>query len=86
MVGELLNIMDSLITQKKAVLSHMQTRGSITPMEALRLYGCFRLGARIWDLEREGYIIDHKMERSAGKRFAVYSLVKQDTNGQLSFL
>ena len=33
---------------------HLIAHGSITPMEALNLYGCYRLGARVWDLRQAG--------------------------------
>lgn len=42
-------------TQKDMILEHLEKNGSITPLEAQRLYGCMRLGARIWDLKREGH-------------------------------
>lgn len=44
-------------TQKDQILEHMEKFGSITPLEAQRLYGCMRLGARIWDLKHEGHEI-----------------------------
>jgi hypothetical protein len=67
------------------ILHHLQTYGSITPVEALNEYGCFRLAARINDL-REEYDIDTTMiERTnrLGKKvkFAEYSLRKK---GQIS--
>lgn len=72
------------ISQKEAILQHMRTNGTITPMEALERYGCFRLGARIWELEKEDHIIEHSMGTAGGKRFAVYKLIKSDKTGQLS--
>lgn len=50
------------MTQIKAILEHLKKHGSITPFEALQEYGCFRLGARIWDLRDMGYEIDTEME------------------------
>lgn len=44
-------------TQSSAILDYMRSGHAITPLEALSLFGCFRLGARIWDLRREGYAI-----------------------------
>lgn len=44
-------------SQKDLILAHIEKHGSITPLEAERLYGCMRLGARIWDLRRDGYDI-----------------------------
>jgi len=44
-------------TQSSAILDYMLSGHAITPLEALDLFGCFRLGARIWDLRREGHEI-----------------------------
>jgi len=73
-------------SQKDKILRHMQEHGSISPMDALQLYGCFRLGARIWDLKHEGHLIEPSISSIGGKRFAEYRLVKCDKNGQLSLL
>lgn len=63
-------------TQQEKILEHMRDRGGITPLEALDLYGCFRLGARIYDLRRRGYTIISRMVSGAeGKKFSEYSLV-----------
>lgn len=43
--------------QKDQILEHIEKYGSITPLEAQRLYGCMRLGARILDLRKDGYEI-----------------------------
>lgn len=43
--------------QKEQILEHIEKYGSITPLEAQRFYGCMRLGARIWDLRKDGYAI-----------------------------
>lgn len=63
-----------LPSQKQAVLSHLKEYGSITPLEALKLYGCLRLGARISDLRDEGYEITTDIAK--GKRYAIYRLEK----------
>lgn len=39
----------------------MEENGAITPMEALKYTGCFRLASRIADLRHEGYEIDREM-------------------------
>jgi len=44
-------------SQKKQILEHIEAFGSITPIQALNLFGCFRLSARIWDLRHEGHSI-----------------------------
>lgn len=67
--------MDAIDTQRARILAHLQGGKSITPLEALNLYGCFRLGARIWDLRNEGYDIEMELVKNQnGKRFACYHL------------
>ena len=51
--------------QKDQILEHIEKYGSITPLEAQRLYGCMRLGARIWDLRKDGYEIVRESSRGA---------------------
>lgn len=74
-------------TQREQILSHLVNIGPITPLEALSLYGCFRLGARIWDLRDMGYDIQTEWEESNGKRYARYRIVqyKESEKGQLQF-
>lgn len=64
-------------TQCADILAYLRTGASITPLEALDMFGCFRLGARIWDLRRLGVDIDSKMIRLPnGKRVAEFRLAK----------
>src|ERR1019366_597999 len=37
------------------ILETLKVGDSVTPLDALRLWGCFRLGARIWDLRYGKY-------------------------------
>ena len=67
------------MTQCERILRHLQAYGSITQAEAVTEYGCYRLGARIWDLKAQGVPI--KSETVTGKNrygertcFARYSL------------
>ena len=41
--------------QAERVLKYMRDFGSITQLEAMQDLGCMRLGARVYDLKREGY-------------------------------
>lgn len=61
-------------SQNQAILEHLQSGNAITPMDALKLFGCFRLGARIWDLEQAGHKIKHESVTENGKTFAKYSI------------
>ena len=49
---------------------------SITPIQALNKWGCFRLGARIHDLRKQGYTIETLNQHLNGKVFAKYKLIK----------
>ena len=58
---------------------------AITPIDALNRLGCFRLGARIWDLRQEGWNIETKIIKgSDGKHFAEYKLNKQTNCFQIN--
>lgn len=58
------------MTQSEMILTHLQRHGSITPQEAMREYGCMRLGARIYDLRQQGHEIQRDMVQ-AENRFGV---------------
>jgi len=45
------------MTQNNMILGHFLEGKSLTGLDALRLYGCMRLGARVYDLKRDGYKI-----------------------------
>jgi hypothetical protein len=47
-------------SQRDKILNHLK-RKSITPMDALNLYGCFRLAARIKELRELGHTITTTM-------------------------
>jgi len=46
-------------SQKEQIKQYLLTGKELTPLEALEKFGCFRLGARIWDLRHEGYDIQN---------------------------
>lgn len=50
------------MTQNGLILNHLQTYGSITSKEAVELYGCYRLSARIADLRGMGHEIKSTTE------------------------
>jgi len=64
------------MTQVKNIIKHME-RDSINPLQALRLYGCFRLASRIVDIKALGYNVLKEMTTKNKKRFATYSLGKK---------
>lgn len=68
-----------MTSQNDAILDALRQRGSLTPLEALQDFGCFRLAARIWELRLEGHLIECRWEKRGGKRYARYVL---ETPGQ----
>ena len=59
-------------SQNQQILNHLQTGGTLTPLEALGKYDCFRLGARVNDLRNDGHPIITNMVKHGGKRYASY--------------
>jgi len=62
------------MTQTEHILHHLMEQGSITPIDALRDYGCFRLAARIGELRKQGFSIETVLDNDNGKQFARYKL------------
>ena len=62
------------MSQNTQILKHLQSGKSITPMDALRKFQCFRLAARIADLRQAGHNIHAELEKKEDKRYARYSL------------
>ncbi len=63
------------MSQSDAILDALKRGETLTPLDALRRFGCFRLGARIWDLKKAGHEIDMRLiDCGNGKHVAEYSL------------
>lgn len=76
------------MNQEDAILQHLQKGHSITPREALDHFGCMRLGARIWDLQRKGYrIASERIKSDTGKHYARYWMpeARRDRQEHFSF-
>ena len=59
------------MSHKEQVLKYLQSGKKLTPIDALNMFGCFRLGARICELRQKGYSI---INESKFGSFAIYSL------------
>lgn len=60
-------------SQVKKIKAHLDRGLTITPMEALQSYGCFRLAARIKELRDDGFPVTTVIvETDTGKRIAKY--------------
>lgn len=46
------------MTQKQRLVEYLERYGSVTPLEALRDLGIYRLSAQIFTLRKEGYDIE----------------------------
>ncbi|AIL33108.1 helix-turn-helix domain-containing protein [Basilea psittacipulmonis] len=64
------------MAQAEQILEFLKKGNPITPIDALNLFGCFRLGARIFDLRREGYNIVTEIVEDGEKHYARYRLVE----------
>ena len=61
-------------SQNACIAIWLKQGNTITPIEALHKFGCFRLAARIADLRSEGLKIVTSYIDHNGKRYACYKL------------
>ncbi len=61
-------------TQKALILEHLRSGQSLTALDALNRFGCFRLAARCHELRREGIAVQQEMVKRNGKAYAVYRI------------
>tara|TARA_R100000773_G_scaffold15014_2_gene13731 strand:- start:441 stop:701 length:261 start_codon:yes stop_codon:yes gene_type:complete len=67
------------LTQKDRIIRHLNDKGSITALEAMKEYGIMRLTSRICELKDEGYNIKSEFVSSKNRynepvSFSKYSL------------
>jgi hypothetical protein len=65
--------------QRDMVLNALRHRpGGLTALDALRDFGCMRLGARVWELKRDGHRVESELveveTRDGTARVARYRL------------
>lgn len=65
------------MTQNERILAHLKCGYSLTPLDALKMFGCFRLGSRINDLRKEGHYIKTTIINFGSKHVASYKLVSK---------
>lgn len=63
-------------SQNAMIKEYLEAGHSITPIDALNMFGCFRLGARIADLKKQGMDIRTEIvhDDANGKHWAKYFL------------
>ena len=63
------------MSQSEQIISALKSGRTITPIEALNEFGCFRLSARVYDLKEMGWPIHcDNREVESGKYVGHYSL------------
>ena len=60
------------LSQNDLILAHLKEHKTINPLQALELYGSFRLSARILDLRKDGHNIETTRKTVKKKTFAEY--------------
>lgn len=65
-----------MATQNEQIRKYLEAGNTLTPLEALNLFGCFRLATRIFELKKQGLNIltDIVKDAATGKRYAKYRL------------
>jgi hypothetical protein len=62
--------------QNARIRAHLEAGHSITPLDALELFGCLRLSARIYDLKADGLkIASIPTTVAGGKVISTYRLL-----------
>jgi Helix-turn-helix domain len=54
------------MTQSQKILSHLKAGRTLTPLQALRSFGTFRLASRILELRQAGYRIQCALHKTKG--------------------
>lgn len=75
------------MTQSDMIINALLAGETLTPLDALKRFGCFRLGARVYDLRRDGYSIEKTLiDVGNGKHVASYKLsqVRKGENYKLA--
>lgn len=72
---------ESAATQKAQIRKYLKAGKRLTPLEALQMFGCFRLAAVVFTLKEEGLPIVTKIIRTdTGKKVAQYFIKPEDVN------
>jgi hypothetical protein len=64
-------------SQTVKILNYLLKGKSLTPLEALSRFKCFRLASRINEINRSGIKVEKEMVNKNGKRYAKYFLKKK---------
>lgn len=59
-------------SQNEKIKKYLLNGKKLTPLQALRMFGCFRLSGRVYDLKKEGLKIKTDLVKRNKKVFAQY--------------
>lgn len=63
-------------SQNKQIRAYLRGGGKLTPMDALKMFGCFRLSGRIYDIIKGRHVAPLAIQKNIievnGKRVAEY--------------
>lgn len=66
------------MSQESDIKQYLLSGHRLTPIDALNMFGCFRLSARIYDLVHiEKLNIQTEIKEDNGKRYAVYYIPQE---------
>lgn len=60
--------------QNDRIIDYLATGRPLTPIVALRRFGTFRLGARVYELKRQGHPITSRLVKRGDTHVAEYRL------------
>lgn len=67
-------------SQNESIRKHLREGKALTSIDALVLFGCFRLSARIKDLRDRGEPIESELVNDGKKRYARYFISVDNLN------
>lgn len=68
---------DAKRTHEDMCYEYLELNGSISPLDALTAFNCWRLAAVIYRLRERGCVIRTDINEDGGKKYAIYTLMKE---------
>jgi hypothetical protein len=65
------------MSQTDKIVDYLKNGGTLTSLDALRMFGCFRLASRISEIKQHHRIETEMIKTDSGKTVAQYRLVKE---------
>ena len=55
------------MSQEDMILEYLENHRGITQAEAIEAFGCYRLGARMYDIRESGFTVERVMEEGVNR-------------------